>query len=157
SIADETSLTRERPVSGGGGDAKTPKPAQPPLTRLQERAPGAAIEDWFKPFRNSVEGSPRPPIDDIVANFNDIAAALNLSNDPSQVARANIALKEQVAKLRNNAARLPPPFSDFLRAAIREFEDGMASSTAGQLQLALRNEVYPACQEAVANRYPFAK
>src|SRR5262249_6438582 len=82
SIADETSLTRERPVSGGGGDAKTPKPAQPPLTRLQERAPGAAIEDWFKPFRNSVEGSPRPPIDDIVANFNDIAAALNLSNDP---------------------------------------------------------------------------
>ena len=159
SIAEETALTRERPAAqaGGAADSKSSKPQLPVLSKLQDRAPGAAIEERFKPFRTAIEGSPRPPIDDIVANFNDIAAALNLANDPSQAARANITLQEQVAKLRNNAARLPVPFSDFLRAAVREFEDGVASSTAGQLQVALRNEVYPTCQEIIANRYPFTR
>ena len=159
SIADETALTRERPAAQAGGteDKKSAKPQLPVLPKLQDRAPGAAIEERFKPFRNAVEGSPRPPIDDIVANFNDIAAALNLATDPTQTARANIALQEQVAKLRNNTGRLPAPFSDFLRAAVREFEDGVAGTTVGQWQVALRNEVYPVCQETISNRYPFTR
>ena len=33
----------------------------------------------------------------------------------------------------------------------------MASSTVGQWQVALRNEVYPVCQETIANRYPFTR
>ena len=160
SIADETALTRERPPAQAQGTKENPKaqkPAPMPVLSKLQGAPGAAIEDRFKPFRNAVEGSPRPPIDDVVANFNDTAAALTLANDPSQTARANISLQEQVAKLRNNAARLPAPFSDFVRAAVHEFEDGMAGQTAGQIQVALRNEVYPACQETVANRYPFTR
>ena len=159
SIAEETTLTRERPAAqaGGAADQKSAKSQLPALSKLQGRAPGAAIEERFKPFRNAIEGNPRPPIDDVVANFNDIAAALNLATDPTQAARANIALQEQIAKLRNNTGRLPAPFSDFLRAAVREFEDGMASTTAGQLQVALRNEVYPVCQETIANRYPFTR
>ena len=159
SIAEETTLTRERPAAKAGAteDQKSAKSQLPALSKLQGRAPGAAIEDRFKPYLNAIEGSPRPPIDDIVANFNDIAAALNLGTDPTQAARANIALQEQVAKLRNNTGRLPAPFSDFLRAASREFEDGMASTTVGQWQVALRNEVYPVCQETIANRYPFTR
>jgi len=159
SIAEETSLTRERPAAQAGGapDQKSAKLPTSALSNLQGGAPGAAIEERFKPFRNAIEGNPRAPIDDVITNFNDIAAALNLATDPTQAARANIALQEQIAKLRNNTGRLPAPFSDFLRAAVREFEDGMASSTAGQLQVALRNEVFPVCQQTIANRYPFTR
>src|SRR5262249_43918420 len=115
SIAEETALTRERaaPQSGGAADSKSSKTGDskssrtqlPLVSKLQDRAPGAVIEERFKPFRNAIEGSPRPPIDDVVANFNDIAATLNVAVDPSQTARANIALQDQVGKLSNNASR----------------------------------------------------
>jgi type VI secretion system protein ImpL len=62
-----------------------------------------------------------------------------------------------VAALRNNAARLPPPFSDMLRGAAAEFEGSVAASTAGQLLQTLRDQVTPFCQQTIANRYPFVR
>jgi type VI secretion system protein ImpL len=170
SIRDETTLTRERKtppadVSGGAtaNAAPNPLPAKslPVMFKNQDRAPGANIEATFKAFHVVVEGDAmRRPIDDIIANLNEIARNLTLSASaatPSQVAQANTALQTQVATLRTNAARLPPPFSDMLRAAAAEFEGDVATSTAGQLLLALRDQVIPACQQTIANKYPFTR
>jgi type VI secretion system protein ImpL len=164
SIDEETMLTRERKAPPPAGSATTPaapaaaKPL-PPLFKSQDRAPGANIEAEFKAIHAALEGgSARAPIDDIVATLNEIASNLILAaTTPSQTSRANTALQEQVSKLRNSAARLPTPFSDMLRAAVGEFEGDVASSTAGQLQIALRDQVFAACQQAITGRYPFTR
>jgi type VI secretion system protein ImpL len=59
--------------------------------------------------------------------------------------------------LRTNAARLPPPFSDMLRNAVGDFETDVATSTAGQILQALRDQVTAQCQQAIASRYPFTR
>ena len=163
SISEETTLTRERPKPPAApGAAPAPAPASQslaPLFRSQTGAPGSEIEAQFKPFHNALEaGGRRPAIDEIVATLNEIASNLILSaTTPSQTSRANTALQEQVSKLRNSAALLPPPFSDMIRAAVGEFEGDVASSTAGQLLMMLRDQVMPACQQTIAGRYPFTR
>ena len=77
--------------------------------------------------------------------------------NPQLTAQTNAALQNQVATLRNNASRMPPPFSDMLRGAATEFESSMAMTTAGQLLATLRDQVTPACQQTIANRYPFTR
>jgi type VI secretion system protein ImpL len=165
SIRDETALTRERPANAAappGGAPKDPANTARPLPALfnaQDRAPGAKIEDQFRAFHAVLEGGPgRAPIDDIIGTLNEIAQNLVLSaTAPSQTAKANAALQELISKLRNSAARLPKPFSDNLLAAVGEFEGDVASSTAGEIVRALRNEVMPICQQTVNNRYPFTR
>jgi type VI secretion system protein ImpL len=167
SIRDETALTRERPKStktggaestkNGGTDQKTAQLAL--LFNTQDGPPGAKIEAQFKPFHAVLEGdSTRRPIDSVIANLNDIAQSLTLIlENPQLTAQANAALQNQVATLRNNASRMPPPFSDMLRGAAAEFEGSMAMTTAGQLLTTLRDQVTPACQQTIANRYPFTR
>jgi type VI secretion system protein ImpL len=167
SIRDETALTRERPKStktggaestkNGGADQKTAQLAL--LFNTQDGPPGAKIEAQFKPFHAVLEGdSTRRPIDSVIANLNDIAQSLTLIlENPQLTAQANAALQNQVATLRNNASRMPPPFSDMLRGAAAEFEGSMAMTTAGQLLTTLRDQVTPACQQTIANRYPFTR
>ena len=164
SIRDETMLTRERAASAppAGGAASPPgntAPSQPPLFNSQDRAPGANIEAQFRAFHAVLEGgATRAPIDDIVGTLNEIAQNLVLSaTTPSQTSRANIALQELISKLRNSAARLPKPFSDHLLAAVGEFEGDVASSTAGEIVVALRNQVTPTCQQTITSRYPFTR
>jgi type VI secretion system protein ImpL len=86
-------------------------------------------------------------------SYNLVLAATN----PAQRAQANTILQNQVASLRANAARLPPPFSDMMRQAVGEFEGNVAESTAGQILVALRDQVIPACQQTITNRYPFTR
>ena len=156
SIRDETVLTRERPNAKDGSPA--PK-ASAPLLTAQDRSPGASIEGAFKPFHVLVEGdASRRPIDDVIANLSEIAQSLHvLADSPSQTARVNPALQEQVGRLKNIAGRMPPPFADMLRAAAAEFEVSLAASTAGQLLTALRDQITPVCQQTIANRYPFTR
>ena len=158
SIRDETTLTKERPKA-----ATAPAPsdvlARPTLFNTQDGSPGAGIEAQFKPFHSVLEGdSTRRPIDSVVANLNDIAQNLTLIvENPQMTAQATTSLQTQVAALRNNASRMPPPFSDMLRAAAAEFEGSIAASTAGQLLQSLRDQVTPVCQQTITNRYPFAR
>jgi type VI secretion system protein ImpL len=160
SIRDETALTKERPKPGNApapADALTrPSPA---LFNTQDGSPGAAIEAQFKPFHSVLEGdSTRRPIDSVVANLNDIAQSLTLIvENPQMTAQATASLQTQVAALRNNASRMPPPFSDMLRGAAGEFEGSIAASTAGQLLQTLRDQVTPVCQQTITNRYPFVR
>jgi type VI secretion system protein ImpL len=77
--------------------------------------------------------------------------------NPQLTAQATASLQTQVAALRNNASRMPSPFSDMLRAAAAEFEGNIAASTAGQILQTLRDQVTPVCQQTVTNRYPFVR
>ena len=102
--------------------------------------------------------STRRPIDSVIANLNDIAQNLTLIvENPQMTAQATTSLQTQVAALRNNASRMPPPFSDMLRGAAAEFEGSIAASTAGQLLQSLRDQVTPVCQQTITNRYPFVR
>ena len=131
----------------------------PALFKTVDGSPGAAIEAQFKPFHAVLEGdSTRRPIDSVIANLNDIAQNLTLIvENPQLTAQATASLQTQVAALRNNASRMPPPFSDMLRGAAAEFEGSIAASTAGQLLQSLRDQVTPVCQQTIANRYPFVR
>jgi len=163
SIRDETTLTRERPAAPGSApaaksDAAQPRPL-PTLLQAQGRAPGATIENAFKAYHQAVEGEAgRRPIDEVVTNLREISVNLVLAaTNPAQRAQANQILQNQVASLRTNSARLPPPFSDMMRNAVGEFEGNVAESTAGQILVALRDQVIPACQQTISNRYPFTR
>lgn len=165
SLRDETLLTRERAKSADAKDAKTDAKADAKtasialLFNTQDGPPGAKIESQFKPYHLVLEGdSTRRPIDSIIANLNDIAQSLTvMTENPQLTAQTTAALQNQVAVLRNNASRVPPPFSDMLRGAATEFEADMASATAGQLLMTLRDQVTPICQQIITNRYPFAR
>lgn len=165
SMRDETMLTRERPKPvNATPDAKDTKADAKAATvallfNTQDGLPGAKIEAQFKPYHLVVEGdSTRRPIDSIIANLNDIAQSLTLlSENPLLTAQVTAALQNQVVVLKNNASRVPPPFSDMLRGAAAEFETDMASATAGQLLVTLRDQVTPVCQQIVSNRYPFVR
>jgi type VI secretion system protein ImpL len=160
SIRDETALTKERPKPT---NAAAPSDAlarpSPALFNTQDGSPGAGIEAQFKPFHSVLEGdSTRRPIDSVVANLNDIAQNLTLIvENPQMTAQATTSLQTQVAALRNNASRMPPPFSDMLRGAAAEIEGTIAASTAGQLLQSLRDQVTPVCQQTISNRYPFVR
>jgi type VI secretion system protein ImpL len=162
SIGEETALTRERPKAAGaspGSGPAAPKRPLPPLLKSQDRAPGAAIEAAFKAYHQAISGEPgRRPVDEVVSSLREISYNLVLSaTNPAQRSQANTILQNQVASLRTNATRLPPPFSDMMRSAVAEFEGDVAASTAGQILVALRDQVVPACEQTIANRYPFTR
>jgi type VI secretion system protein ImpL len=164
SIRDETALTRERPgfgkapAGGGAGTAQASEPT-PALLRQQGQAPGATIEAAFKAFHVLVEGdSGRRPIDAIVANLNEINQSLTtLATNPALQAQANAQLQQQVAGLRANAARLPPPFADMLIRAAGTFEGDLTSSAHAQLRRALGDQVTGVCQQIAPDRYPLVR
>jgi type VI secretion system protein ImpL len=162
SIRDETLLTRERPKPAAGGAQGDPKAAPRPLPQIfgaQGRAPGATIEAQFRAFHAAFEGGAgRTAIDDIVSTLNEITNNLILSaTTPTQATRANQAMQEQVAKLRNSAARLPEPFARILRTAVGEFEKYVGDSTVGQIAGALKEQVMSVCPQIVTGKYPFTR
>lgn len=160
SVRDETMLTKERAKPANAAAAVAAAAPAPALfTNAQDGPPGATIEAQFKPYHAVLEGeSTHRPIDSTIANLNDIAQNLTLIiENPQLTAQASAALQAQVAALRNNASRMPPPFSDMLRAAAGEFEGSIAASTAGQILQTLRDQVTPVCQQTVTNRYPFVR
>jgi type VI secretion system protein ImpL len=165
SIRDETALTRDRPGFGSAkpGEAKSgeAKAAEtsPLLLKLQERAPGANIEAAFKPFHVLVEGdATRRPIDAVVGNLSEINQNLILvATNPLQTSQANAALQTQVASLRTNATRMPPPFSDMLLGAAGSFEGDVTNSQISQLAQAMGSQVTGICQQIIGSRYPFER
>ena len=173
SISAETMLTRERtstekpgppdasakPATSGAAAKLATATGAAILFKAQDRAPGAEIEAAFRPYQVLLEGgSARRPIDDLVATLNEITQGLILAaTTPSQVQRAVASLQDSVSKLRNSSARFPKPFSEMLLNLAADVEREVALSSAGQLQIALRDQVTPVCQRTISNRYPFVR
>jgi type VI secretion system protein ImpL len=182
SVRNETALTRERPKPAENEAAKQAKSdiAQAGLNRLGTNsreaidiamkaqhkageapleAPGATVENAFKPYAILVDGTPGTrPIDSLVANLNDLYQQLVLAaGDPAQ---AKIALQQvdvQVASLRANATRLPQPLSGMIEKVAKDAAGDATASNLAQIADDMAQNVTSACQQVVANRYPFAK
>jgi type VI secretion system protein ImpL len=164
SVRDETMLTRDRPGFGApqaGGNAPDLKaaPPAPNLLNQNNRAPGANIEAAFKGFHVLFEGgATRQPVDMIISNLSAIYQSLTLlSTNPAEAARANSDLQLQVSSLRATANRLPQPFQNILTQAAGFFENDVTIASHEQLSRALGDQVTGACQQIIANRYPFTK
>jgi type VI secretion system protein ImpL len=161
SIDAETTLSAARPnaksADKGPSVPGTTKPTV--LFKSKDRAPGANIEAAFRQFHAVLEGdATRKPIDAVIGNLNQIAQNLILvATNPAQAPQANIVLQNEVAGLRNNAARLPRPFDQLLGQAAAQFEKDVSTNKAGQLMIMLRNQIYPVCQRTITDRYPFTK
>lgn len=175
-IASETALTREAEAD------EAPRPDGPeyvaglarigidlPTRKSQSRAgaafanpgwqiPGANAEAQFRPFHILVSGAPgQRPIDALVRNFHDIYQNLLLAAAvPSQAERANANLQLQISTLRANASRLPGQLARMVRATADDFEGEAAETSLAKLNEMLGETVGRPCQEAIANRYPFA-
>ena len=163
SIRDETALTREHATTKeatnkDGANQDKNKLATTTLIN-QQGAPGAAIEAAFKPFHQALEGDGgNRAIDTIIGNLNAISNSLQLmAVNPSQAQQATNTIQIQVANLKNNALRLPKPFSDMMLQAAGAFEGDVANSTYAQLAQAFNNQVYPPCRDLAAGRYPLVK
>src|SRR5579872_5704093 len=167
SIRDETALTREHATTKDGTTQDKNKLAAPTLVNQQgapalinqQGAPGAAIEAAFKPFHQALEGEGgNRAIDTIIGNLNAISNSLQLmAVNPTQAQQATNTIQIQVANLKNNALRLPKPFSDMMLQAAGAFEGDVANTTYAQLAQAFNNQVYPPCRDLAAGRYPLVK
>jgi len=164
SVRDETTLTRERKgtTNPQAGAPQAPQDASAPAIplKLQDRfAPGAAIEAAFRPLHQLVEGEAgRRPIDALLASLNEIHQQLTLAaTNPTQAAQANAALQTQVASLRAVSSRFTAPFSTMLGGAAGEVERTVTNASLSQVAQALGEQVTRACQQTIANRYPFQR
>ena len=70
--------------------------------------------------------------------------------NPSQAQQATNTIQVQVASLKNNALRLPKPFSDMMLQAAGAFESDVANTTYARLAQAFNNQVYPPCRDLAA-------
>jgi len=154
SIQNETALTRERP--GDKDKKEAPKPA---LLSPQAGAPGAAIEERFKPFRQVLDGAgSRRTIDGLIGSLVEINNTLRLLNlNPDQKQQATATLRVQVATLRNNAELFPEPFSTELLRWVREFEVVVVGGTQTEIREAFNTSVAPYCEQFVAGKYPLVR
>jgi type VI secretion system protein ImpL len=157
SIRDETTLTRERAATKDGANQE--KKLVTSILINQQGAPGAAIEAAFKPFHQALEGDGgNRAVDTIIGNLNAISSSLQLmAVNPTQAQQATNNIQIQVASLKNNALRLPKPFSDMLLQAAGAFEGDVANQTYAQLAQAFNNQVYPPCRDLAGGRYPLVK
>jgi len=162
SIRDETAVTRDRPGFAKADEKKDEKSdktnANAALIQTLGKAPGTDIEQNFRVYHQLVDGdATKRPIDDVVSNLAAIYQSLLMATDPSQAQQAQVQLQAQVAALRGNANRLPPPFSTMLQGAAGDFDGDLTNGVHAQLQRALGDQVTGICQQIVNNRYPVSK
>jgi type VI secretion system protein ImpL len=163
SIVQETALTRERPSNAqapaGGGQPKLPAAKPPAILSKSPGRPGADIDTEFRPYQNLIEGdSARRPIEDTISILAEIDSNMVLlTGTRDQVQRAVLALQDLSSKLKNNAGRFPKPFSDMLLSLAADIERKVGVASAGQLQVAIRDKVFPTCQQMISTYYPFVR
>jgi type VI secretion system protein ImpL len=162
SIVQETALTRERPAnaqaSAGSGQAQAAS-AQPPAVLFHTPKPGADLEAQFRPYQILVEGDlARRPIEETISSLNEINANMTLlTGTRDQKQRAESALQDLSSKLKNSAGRFPKPFSDMLLGLASDIEHEAGLASAGEIGVAIRDNIFPTCRQMVSTYYPFVK
>jgi len=121
--------------------------------------PGAAIENNFKPFQTLVDGDPGSrPIDALLANLNELYRQETLAaSNPAQAAQALDQIQVQIASLRANETRLPPPLNTWVDHAAQEAQNDASATSIAELSQEMADEVTAPCQKIANNLYPFAK
>ena len=186
SVRDETALTRERPKQPGQSNASVSQTNQDVLSgeanvisnnlgrreainramKSQRKAgdppaevPGASIEAYFKPFQIIVDGQPGSrPIDNLLANLNGLYRQLVLAaGNPAQAMRALDQMDVEVASLRANVTRLPQPLAGMIDKVANDVSVAASANSITQIVEDMAQRVTGACQQVVANRYPFSK
>ncbi len=156
-LRDELALTRPRPGfeavkpagDAGGGDAPAAVAAQP-------RAPGADIEADFAALialADAGAGGGGRPVDDLVATLGALGANLPGTRDAGGA--GSDALLKQVAALRGQAARLPPPFRDMMAKAAGDFDGDVSTAIRQHLAQDLGTQVVQPCRTLLSGAYPF--
>lgn len=163
SVVEETALTKERKLRK---EAPAKDGAAAPQIALSDlfpgrgdRPPGEEIEKRFAPFQIWMDGSgPRKPIDELLAELNDIKDNLVVgATVPENSPQANAALAAQLKKFRGTADRLPEPFRPMLTGAASDFDRAVLDSELTRLTAAFREQVATSCQQLTPGRYPFVK
>jgi len=164
SIRSETAVTRERPgfdakpsgSAGANDKAAAPNNTSPIL--LQGNAPGAEIEEYFRPFEQVLVGDASGrPIDVLLKNLGDILRDMRTAaTSPSEAAQANSDLQVQVSNLKAIAPSLPQPFAAMLKTAASGFDSDVISGARNLMAQAL-SEVTQSCKVVVEGRYPFVR
>jgi type VI secretion system protein ImpL len=173
SMRQETELTRPLAESGPAGEPAPTvtsaeaalEPAQPTLDSgaqfgLKESdPPGTPIESYFTKLHSLVEGEPGTQMIDLVANElgairdNLVIAAVS----PAQAQQANAMLPTQITNLRTNATRLASPVAEMIMAAADDIEAEVTGTTIAQLAQSFESQITQACQQVIADRYPFVR
>ena len=128
------------------------RPGDPPA-----EVPGASIEAYFKPIQNLIDGQPGSrPIDNLLANLNELYRQLTLAaSNPAGAKQALEQVDVQVASLRANVTRLPQPLAGMMDKVAKDAVGDATASSIAQIADAMAQDVTGACQQIVANRYPF--
>lgn len=174
SIDRETALTREAPAPKETKDAKDPKEGEAAPDKNAaalnvalasmfadrgDKPLGEEIDHAFQPYHDWVAaGGGRRPIDDLIAELNEIKDNLITSATvPENSPQANAALAPQIKKLRATAERLPDPFRAMFVSASEAFDRDVNNAELARLNKAFGDQVANACQQVVPGRYPFVK
>jgi type VI secretion system protein ImpL len=130
------------------------RPGDPPA-----EVPGASIEANFKPYQIVVDGQPGTrPIDSLLSNINELYNQLVLAaQNPAQAKQALDQVEVEIASLRANATRLPPPIKGWIDTIAKDAAVYVTASSLAQLRDGLTQNVTGPCQQIIQNRYPFAK
>ena len=128
------------------------RPGDPPA-----EVPGASIEAYFKPIQNLIDGQPGSrPIDNLLANLNELYRQLTLAaSNPAGAKQALEQVDVQVASLRANVTRLPQPLAGMMDKVAKDAVGDATASSIAQIADAMAQDVTGACQQIIANRYPF--
>ena len=164
SIADETMLTRERPARSSRRQrhdrnaCQTPRPLTESVSSCAAGRRAPPSKSSSSRFMTRVEGTPSRADRRHRRQSQRHRRQPDLRNH-SVAGRAGqcraAGASRQAAQQRGAAAAAVLGFP--ARRGRANSRATSLASTAGQLQVALRNEVFPVCQQTIAGRYPFTR
>lgn len=158
SIREETALTKEKdkPAPAAGSAPAAAPPAA--IVLPGGEAPGASIEQAFRGYALLVEGDrSRRPVDELTKILNEVYSALTLINDPARTVEGRQKFAESLKSFETTAGRFPEPFKGLLQTAAASFDTDAADATVARINQTLFDQVTNACQQLIAQKFPFAR
>lgn len=138
------------PAPDGGGILGTDATAAPPPP-----PPGQYVNDQFADLHalvNGAAGQP-PALDALLGNFRDLYRGLNALQTSDGTIPADLANALQAVN--EASGTLPEPVAGVVAEVMAATATVSAGGARSQLRTSYETTVLPACEQAMANRYPF--
>ena len=119
---------------------------------------GERIEAHFKQLHEFAgdAGSGTAPVDALVARFNNLYQALNMMKAGGASKQEGIQrMQTELQAMKAEASRLPGIVANMTEGTVQALAGIAIGSSKAQLNQSLGDEVTRACEQVVANRYPF--